>query len=92
MSASSGEDWRLQGQEAYLKGATFQWRTYVRYSETWRHDHCEFCGAEFAEPGTTSGALTEGYSTPDNYRWVCAQCFADFKERFCWRVHNHLAS
>src|SRR3569832_1983919 len=33
------------------------------------HDHCEFCHAKFAD--VSEGALTEGYTTADEARWVC---------------------
>jgi hypothetical protein len=34
------------------------------------------------------GALHAGYTTADNYRWICAQCFADFADMFDWVVTN----
>jgi hypothetical protein len=30
--------------------------------------------------------LRAGYTTADNYHWVCPRCFADFRERFRWRL------
>jgi len=79
------DDWRLQGQERYLKGAIFTFKTYSKYREGWDHDHCEFCGAKLMEPGTPD-VLHEGYITQDNYRWICSQCFQDFREMFEWTV------
>ena len=81
------EDWRLTGQEKYLKGASLEWKTYTRYREGWEHDHCEFCWAKFME---TAGPEihTEGYATQDNYRWICKPCFEDFKEMFAWTVNQ----
>jgi hypothetical protein len=79
------DDWRLQGQERYLKGATLTFKPYSKYREGWDHDHCEFCGAKLMEPGTPD-TLHEGYATPDKYRWVCSPCFKDFKEMFEWTV------
>jgi hypothetical protein len=81
------EDWRLQGQEVYLTGAELCRRPYRRYPKnpSWDHDHCEFCWAKFMvedHPET----LHEGYSTLDEYRWICDQCFNDFREMFQWRV------
>ena len=32
------------------------------------------------------GVLHEGYCTLDDYRWICARCFADFQELFDWRL------
>ncbi len=80
-------DWRLQGQEKYLKGIELCWRKYRRYvkNPNWDHDHCEFCWAEFtmrADPDV----LHEGYSSLDEYRWICKRCFNDFREMFEWRV------
>jgi hypothetical protein len=79
------DDWRLQGQERFLKGKTLYWRRYKAYSETWEHDHCAFCGEKLAE-GDNPNALHEGYATKDNYFWVCKQCFYDFREMFEWKV------
>jgi hypothetical protein len=77
-------DWRLTNQERYLKEATLVWRSYVPASPENDHDHCEFCFAKFMQnyPDT----LREGYSTPDQYRWVCKQCFDDFADLFKWKV------
>ena len=78
-------DWRLTGQEGYLKGAKLQRVAYCASSVSNDHDHCEFCGAKFmAEPG--SDMLTEGYCTEDRYRWICEQCFNDFKGQFQWNI------
>jgi hypothetical protein len=75
------DDWRLQGQERYLKGATLYWRKYRRppWNPDWDHDHCEFCGAKFMEEDYPD-VLHEGYATSDEYRWVCKPCFEDFAE------------
>jgi len=76
-------DWRLQGQEKYLQGKRLTFQKYERYSETWDHDHCEFCGAKFQ---VNDGDYDEGYATMDRYHWVCPDCFNDFKEKFEWEV------
>jgi hypothetical protein len=79
-------DWRLQGQERYLQGITLVHRRYRQNAKNpkWDHDHCEFCSAEFAL--TAPDALREGYASEDDYRWICAKCFADFRDRFAWKV------
>ena len=71
-------DWRLQGQERYLRGVVVCRRAYLPASPTNDHDHCEFCSAKFM---VSSGpdTLTEGYCTVDRYRWICSRCFEDFK-------------
>lgn len=57
-------DWRLQGQEKYLKGVELRWQVYRRYPEKpdWDHDHCEFCWAKFMVEDYPD-VLHEGYST-----------------------------
>jgi hypothetical protein len=79
------DDWRLTGQERYLTGATFEWADWHSPRPGWDHDHCEFCFAKFAGP-ELADTLHTGFTTADRSRWVCQQCFADFRERFGWRV------
>ena len=31
-------------------------------------------------------ALTEGYVTKDNNRWICPQCFGDLKDEMGWKL------
>ena len=73
-------DWRIQGQENYLKGVKLITHPYNAVSG-WDHDHCEFCGAKFSN---NEGDLHFGYSTMDSYYWICKDCFNDFKEQFEW--------
>lgn len=77
--------WRLQGQERYLQGAVLRPARWTRPRQDWDHDHCEFCGAKFAEEDLPD-VLHEGYTTADRYRWVCPQCFNDFRGRLGWQV------
>jgi hypothetical protein len=95
-------DWRLTGQEGYLKGATLVRKPYRVYSEKWEHDHCAFCWAKFMDPDYSdahrkaiendSELLTEGYATTAehphgaDYYWICQECFDDFAQDFGWRV------
>jgi len=78
------DDWRLTDQEKYLMGVTLSYRRWFSLSSTWEHDHCEFCNIKFSDKIT--GCLTTGYTTIDNYRWICPQCFTDFKDIFFWKV------
>ncbi len=82
---ASRDDWRLQGQERYLAGAVLVRQRYVASprNPNWDHDHCAFCSAKFVAEGV-EGTLAEGYSTEDQYHWICEQCFAAFRERFRW--------
>jgi hypothetical protein len=81
------DDWRLQGQERYLRGVTLIRRKYRQYPRNpeWDHDHCEFCWATFSLLDNPD-YLKEGYATKDDYRWICPACFEDFKDDFDWTV------
>lgn len=55
-------DWRLTGQESYLKGKVLyhrNWRTRISQCD---HDHCEFCWKKFSD---ADGDAHEGYTTAD---------------------------
>lgn len=78
-------DWRLQGQQAYLRGVTLVPQEWTSKNAHWDHDHCEFCGAKFMAQGSP-GTLSFGYATQDRYHWVCPECFEDFKQQFEWLV------
>jgi hypothetical protein len=80
------EDWRLQRQERYLKGATLFLKQYTDRKTKTDHDHCEFCWKKFSD--TIPDALRVGYTTADDYRWICRQCFEDFKEMFQFKLGN----
>jgi hypothetical protein len=81
------DDWRLTGQEKYLQGVELCYRKYRRYpaNPDWDHDHCEFCWAKFMVEDYPD-VLHEGYCTLDEYRWICPNCFDDFREKFQWQV------
>jgi hypothetical protein len=99
---TDGDDWRLTGQESYLWRAIWVRKRYRAPSETWEHDHCEFCWAKFMDPDFSPAAralidghpdvLIEGYASTEghpreaDYHWVCERCFADFSQRFGWEV------
>ena len=82
----TADDWRLGNQQQYLQGATLHWRRYRAPRPDFDHDHCEFCWAKFAESSTVADSLQAGYTTDDQYRWICEPCFGDFRDRFAWRV------
>lgn len=77
----SEDDWRLTNQGKYLRGETFYFKKYTEYSSNWDHDHCEFCSTKFATM-KSDNIINEGYATKDNYRWICTNCFEDFKKMF----------
>ena len=82
------DDWRLMGQEDYLKNKQlkenipFEFAKTKEYPQSW-HEHCEFCGEK-----ATADVKGEFYSTEDDYYWICKSCFDDFKEKFNWIVKN----
>lgn len=79
------DDWRLTNQMSYLRDVDLCRRSYREYRLGWDHDHCEFCMAKF--DGTSDPAtLHEGYTTLDGYRWICLNCFEDFRRLFSWNV------
>jgi hypothetical protein len=80
------DDWRLTNQEKYLKGVKLKFHKYSPYSKTWTHDHCNFCFKELYTEAYNPDVDTEGYSTEDNYHWICKECFKDFKDMFEWEV------
>jgi hypothetical protein len=53
----------------------------------WDHDHCEFCFAKFASIDGPD-ILHEGWTTVDEYRWICDTCFQDFRDRFGWQIES----
>jgi hypothetical protein len=81
----SEEDWRLHGQEKYLTGLTLYKKRWVSDDPQWDHDHCEFCMVKFMDVDEPD-VLREGYATADNYRWICNECFNDFRDRFGWTL------
>ena len=85
-------DWRLRGQEKYLAGASLAHRSYRPYAanRNWDHDHCAFCWAKFMVQDRPD-VLHEGYTTQDDYFWICERCFQDFREQFRWTVVDDVA-
>ncbi len=77
------KDWRLRGQEGYLSGKTLYYRKWADFRKHCEHDHCEFCWDKFSEASDT---LSEGYTTEDNYYWICEDCYNSFKEMFNWTL------
>lgn len=74
------DDWRIRNQINYLFGVELIKTKYYSNSETWDHDHCEFCWEKFDSEEIV------GYSTKDGYYWICNDCFNDFSNMFEWRV------
>ena len=73
-------DWRLTNQIDYLKDKLLKHVNFKRYSDSWDHEHCEFCFEKFNDE------TKKGYCTLDNYHWICEKCFDDFKDMFNWKM------
>ncbi|NMC57562.1 MAG: hypothetical protein GYA50_10105 [Eubacteriaceae bacterium] len=84
---SDKNDWRLSDHDEFYNNLQLKHAQYKRPSESWDHDHCEFCFDKFSE---YEGDLHEGYCTLDNYHWICEVCFNDFKDLFNWSVINNI--
>lgn len=91
MPTADKSDWRLQGQQKYLQGVILVHRHYWQSPRgaDWDRDHCEFCSAKFMIQDLPD-VLHVGYATQDDYRWICEQCFTDFKDMFEWQVVNEI--
>lgn len=72
-------DWRRDGNDG-LRNTRWFWSTWKAPRPDWDHEHCEFCMAKFSE--TMPDTLREGYCMLGTDRWICADCFADFKAEF----------
>ena len=70
-------DWRLSGQEKYLKGIAFELKTWCSYKPGWDHDHCEFC---YDKISSLDDCIHEAYVSADNKYWICKKCYEDFRE------------
>ena len=78
------QDWRLQGQEKYLFSIQLVFKNYLDRATNSEHDHCEFCCNKFSE--LIPKCLTSGYTTENDYHWICSTCFIDFKDKFEWKI------
>jgi hypothetical protein len=83
---ASDDDWRFKGQGRFLTGIALHRAHYRASRPDWDHDHCEFCHAKFMDVDA-SDISREGFTTDDESRWICDDCFRDFRERFQWSVH-----
>jgi hypothetical protein len=82
------KNWRLES-VAHLASQPLRRKKWTRWSREWDHNHCEYCGAKFAEfEGEDilkeGFASTEAHPRGENYHWVCINCFADLKDLIGW--------
>jgi hypothetical protein len=84
------DDWRLPFAE-HLKGSVFRWKKWYPESETWDHDHCAGCGAQFClhaecKSHKAGYAITADYRWGEDYEWVCPECFEALRENLGWSL------
>lgn len=81
-------DWRLRGQESYLRGATLLWKAYRARSEQAEHDHCEFCWTKFMDPSFSSEHARYVEDHPDvlveGYAVQCGKTIDGVKDDYWW--------
>jgi len=80
-------DWRLDIAEEPSFFAKFTWKNtkWTQTRDNWNHDHCEFCGAEISDL-SGKDIFNNGWTTEDEYYWVCDKCFNDFKDLYQWNL------
>lgn len=80
-------DWRLRGQEEYMRKMEFEYKKFLPRKGQDAHTHCEFCWHKFME--NCDGVFdcsTHGFCSADGQYWVCEECFHDFRELLSWRI------
>ena len=76
----NNNDWRLTNQMNYLYEQKLEHINFQKYSNSWEHEHCEFCNETICDSKQTY------YCTLDKYHWICEECFNDFDDMFNWQV------
>ncbi len=79
-------DWRLRGQERYLKGQSVRLQKFQIRNADWEHEHCIFCWRKIvddpAKYSRQAEVIVEAYATKDEKHWICPQCLSHFHQRF----------
>lgn len=79
-------DWRIMGQEGYLKGKILQYRVFDRAICREDYCQCEFCWDTFE---SEAGSSTFAYFEPSGKFWICDTCYRDFEQHFGWIVEKN---
>ena len=79
------DDWRIMGQEGYLLDKELLYIQFDRSICIEDYDQCEFCWKCFDED---KDQIQYAYFEPIGKKWICQDCFNDFKEYFHWTVHS----
>ena len=74
MIKADGESWVNSGHagKEFLKGEKIQ--------HFW-HEHCELCWEKAVTDKNSTFYCTENFK-----RWICEECFEDFKSKFHWAI------
>ena len=89
---STNSDWRLTGQDQYLKGTSLWLRAFKIKAgkDDWDHEHCEFCWQKIVTREKIkeyeAEVISDAYTNENEMRWICPKCFEDFKEQFEWKL------
>lgn len=79
------EDWRIMGQEGYLKDKKLQHRKFSQAMRTKDNDQCDFC---YSFLDRNHQGASYAYFEPITRSWICERCYQDFKEHFNWMVEE----
>jgi hypothetical protein len=92
---SSDSDWRIVFCDR-LHGQAFQLKKWhpPMYNPAWDHDHCSACWKRIWDQPSSEEEVSakEGYASlatserPDDYDWICVECFTDLAESQDWSV------
>jgi hypothetical protein len=89
--SATGRAELLDHSRTHLIGAALRWKRYRRWTAHWSIGQCEFCESTFTEggaPGLISGysVIGGGPADQDDYCWICALCFDNWRDNFNWTV------
>lgn len=69
----------------YLHNKTLRYMVYPDTGIRGDHDHCEVCWTRFS---IYEGDEHSGFYEEDRCRWICKECYNDFKDLFGWKLEN----
>lgn len=68
---------------SHLRNKTFIKSRFEQWSDSWDHEHCQFCWKSNSQFNSIPG-----YYTLDKYYWVCEECFSDYNDVLNLRVED----
>ena len=81
------DDWRLHfgNKPEFYASLTWSFKKWTQTRPHWDHDHCEFCQIKLSD-SEIDEVMHEGWTDNDEYHWICATCFNDFRDLYRWKV------